>query len=207
VLRYVDLEDANYGHAALFAPRPGDVPLAEALGGALAVAREAPRREVVLGFDPRQSDLPLRPAFPLLVQNAIAWLAGDEAGFVAPLRAGEPSPLACAGAGVELVEADGRSLPVPCREGVALVTARAPGFATVRAAGQPDRLLAVNAPSVPPDVARVEAPSLAGRPLAAPPGKGPSPSPSLPEPWRPLVLAALALLAIEWWTFRRRITV
>ena len=47
-------------------------------GGAGGAAADRPRapdlRVVALAFDPRQSDLPLRPAFPLLLANAIDWL-------------------------------------------------------------------------------------------------------------------------------------
>ena len=47
------------------------------------VVRERPGlRIAALAFDPRHSDLPMRPAFPLLVANALAWAArsdGDDA--------------------------------------------------------------------------------------------------------------------------------
>src|SRR4029079_9074058 len=32
-----------------------------------------------LSFDPRRSDLPMRPAFPLLLANALAWTSEREA--------------------------------------------------------------------------------------------------------------------------------
>ena len=37
-------------------------------------------RIAALAFDPRRSDLPMRPAFPLLVANALAWATRDDAG-------------------------------------------------------------------------------------------------------------------------------
>ena len=48
----------------------------------LVVAREESsrvglRRSLALGFDLRQSDLPLRVAFPLLLMNALDWFAGE----------------------------------------------------------------------------------------------------------------------------------
>jgi hypothetical protein len=52
------------------------------------------RRSAVLGWDPAESDLPQRVAFPLLVSNTLSWLAGLEtpatliAGRQAPERAG-----------------------------------------------------------------------------------------------------------------------
>ncbi len=59
---------------------PGDVALAASFDVPLIVARERPGlRIAALAFDPRRSDLPMRPAFPLLVANALAWAARDEA--------------------------------------------------------------------------------------------------------------------------------
>ncbi|HEY6475559.1 MAG TPA: hypothetical protein VI456_03205, partial [Polyangia bacterium] len=43
----------------------------------LVVARARPGlRIAALAFDPRRSDLPMRPAFPLLIANALGWTAG-----------------------------------------------------------------------------------------------------------------------------------
>lgn len=46
-------------------------------------------RAVVLGFDLQQTDLPLRPAFPVLVQNIVNWLLPPDLGIPAAVKAGE----------------------------------------------------------------------------------------------------------------------
>jgi hypothetical protein len=85
LLRQLDLTDVNVAEARRFALGPGDVALAASFDVPLIIARERPGlRVAALAFDPRRSDLPMRPAFPLLVANALAWAARDDAGAPAP---------------------------------------------------------------------------------------------------------------------------
>ena len=85
LLRQLDLADVNVAEAHRLALGPGDVALAASFDVPLIVARERPGlRIAALAFDPRRSDLPMRPAFPLLVGNALAWAARDEADADAP---------------------------------------------------------------------------------------------------------------------------
>ena len=80
LLRQLDLTDVNVAEAHRLVLGPGDVALAASFDVPLIVARERPGlRIAALAFDPRRSDLPMRPAFPLLVANALAWAARDEA--------------------------------------------------------------------------------------------------------------------------------
>ena len=78
LLRQLDLTDVNVAEAHRLALGPGDVALAASFDVPLIVARERPGlRIAALAFDPRRSDLPMRPAFPLLVANALAWATRD----------------------------------------------------------------------------------------------------------------------------------
>ncbi|HZR98616.1 MAG TPA: BatA and WFA domain-containing protein [Chloroflexota bacterium] len=68
-------------------------------GPLLAVRAEGQRRQAVLAFDLAQSDLPLRPAFPILLASLLDWLAPRDAGAVQAVAPGaavavEPAPLA-----------------------------------------------------------------------------------------------------------------
>jgi hypothetical protein len=89
LLREVDLADVNVAEADRLALAPGDLALAGSFGVPLIVARAAPGlRVAALAFDPRRSDLPMRPAFPLFIANALAWTAGageDGASGMSPL--------------------------------------------------------------------------------------------------------------------------
>jgi hypothetical protein len=77
LLQKLDLADVNIAEADRLALGPGDLALAGSFGVPLIVARSRPGlRVAALAFDPRRSDLPMRPAFPLLIANALAWTAG-----------------------------------------------------------------------------------------------------------------------------------
>jgi hypothetical protein len=82
LLRQVDLADVNIAEARRLALEPGDVAVASSFGVPLLVARERPGlRVAALSFEPRRSDLPMRPAFPLLLANTLAW-AGESAAVI-----------------------------------------------------------------------------------------------------------------------------
>jgi Ca-activated chloride channel family protein len=82
LLAHVSLADLNIAQARRLSAGPGDEVVVTAVDAALVIARQRPGlRLVALSFDPRRSDLPLRPAFPLLLGNALDWLAqGRRAG-------------------------------------------------------------------------------------------------------------------------------
>jgi hypothetical protein len=74
LLRQLDLSDVNVAEAHRLSLGAGDLALAGSFGVPLVVARERPGlRIAALAFDPRSSDLPMRPAFPLLIANALGW--------------------------------------------------------------------------------------------------------------------------------------
>jgi hypothetical protein len=80
--RQLDLSDVNIASARRLALAPGDIAVAGSFGVPLLIARERPGlRIAATSFDPRRSDLPMRPAFPLLIANALAW-AGPKANAV-----------------------------------------------------------------------------------------------------------------------------
>jgi len=77
--RQLDLGDINIAAARRLTLAAGDVAVAGSFGVPLLIARERPGlRIAATSFDPRRSDLPMRPAFPLLIANALAW-AGPRA--------------------------------------------------------------------------------------------------------------------------------
>ena len=115
LLRQLDLGDVNISEASRLALAPGDQALAASFGAPLIVAREQPGlRVAALAFDPRRSDLPMRPAFPLLIANALAWAdrapaADDPAGGGSTVRdAGESDTTPAPG-----LQLGGRALAAP----------------------------------------------------------------------------------------------
>jgi hypothetical protein len=62
--RQLDLSDVNIAAARRLALAPGDVAVAGSFGVPLLIARERPGlRIAATSFDPRRSDLPMRPRF------------------------------------------------------------------------------------------------------------------------------------------------
>lgn len=85
-LASINIRDAHRVHRV----PPGDRVIVGSFGTPLLLARDTETiRAVGLTFDPRRSDLPLRPEFPLLVANVVDWLAPP-----APATAAAARPLA-----------------------------------------------------------------------------------------------------------------
>jgi len=79
VLDGVDLAPLRLDRATPLSVGPSEIVLVDSASGPLAVAGETDGvRRVLLGFRADASTLPLEPAFPLLVRNALRWLrSGD----------------------------------------------------------------------------------------------------------------------------------
>lgn len=228
VLRWVSLGDVNMTRSSAFKLAPGDRALAAMLKQPLIVAREQvgrsglSRRSVAVGFDLRQSDLPLRVAFPVLLMNSMDWFAGDVDDDLGSYRTGRTwrVPLAAArgkgGRGVaselqRLSQADltlpgGEVVAVPVHEGHALYYGQRVGFYTLRPAGLAAPLLwAANLADVTESTAALRATLQLGGATLSPPDA--SQRALRRELWPYLLLLALAILTLEWWSYHRRWTV
>ena len=127
VLRYVDLSTTHIAEAVQLAlpdwartviPGPKNAPL-------LYAGERAGLRTAVLAFEPRQSDLPLQVAFPILLANLTGELLGGGAAPSEAVTPGQPVQLAIpAGAsGLTVTTPDGRTIDlVPESTGGSLVT-------------------------------------------------------------------------------------
>lgn len=93
VVAGVDLSSVRLDRAVVLELGPDDEALIESAEGPVALAgRARGARYVVFGFRPDASTLPLEPAFPLLVRNALRWM-GDQPLLPARVVAGRPLPL------------------------------------------------------------------------------------------------------------------
>jgi len=94
VLRGVDPAEWILTRARVVEARAGDAVLLAGPEGPLAVAglREG-RRRVLLGFDPSASTLPLSASWPVLLRNALLWLAGEPAPVILPPPGGPAGTL------------------------------------------------------------------------------------------------------------------
>lgn len=219
-LDHVVLKDVNIARGTTFDLVPGDQVLVRSLGEPIAVLREGEHATVAFGFDPRQSDLPMRTAFPMLVDNLLRYFEQREAGFVASVPLGAHRELALADLGlppegvtrVEVSGPDGVATALPVERGRFRLRALVPGFYSVTATDGPPAgssvELAVNQASRHASDLhdRVEALEL---PEAAQVSATPEPvSPLGQGPlWTLVMLVVAVLVAIEWASYHRRVTV
>jgi len=81
VLRFVQWDDVVVARARSVLDKGGLVPIVDSDGGPLVLAGEIGGGRVLqLAFDPLESDLPLRVAWPVTLLNAVGWLSEGAAG-------------------------------------------------------------------------------------------------------------------------------
>jgi hypothetical protein len=199
VVRGVDPLTLTIARARTYRASASDaalVPLAVSDAGTpLVYAVEGPRRAVIVTFSPAESNLAFAPAFPVLIGNAIEWLARPESSL-----ARRPG-ISTFSLGVSRVVApNGKTVPLT-RVGDSMVgTLRAPGFYGVEAGGARG-VIPVNIGD--PQISNLARTALgeSAKTMAVKGGASPRPW------WLIAVGIALAILAGEWWTWQRRITV
>ena len=202
-----DLEDTNIGVATRYRLQPGDRALASSQQTPLIIAGErSGARFVALAFDMRNSDLPLRVSWPVLLINSVDWFAGEDPAYLSSFKTGETwrIPVAPGVDTAEIETPNGRHLRVPVIEGRAVTHGVQAGFYRLRA-GDDTQIIAGNL--VDPDESHC-APrprldvngAVASAPVAGRVGVR-------REIWIYLLAAALGIIAIEWMTYHRRVTV
>ncbi len=167
------------------------------------------QRFVALAFGVTDSDLPLRIAFPLLVHNAVQWLAGGDAALGRPLRAGEVLALR-AGESMSrepITSIAGGTASAPAARVEAIFAPARNGFYLRRDASGAESWIAVNTFDDNTSNLSRQATS-----IARPAGSG---EPAISHrvgffrawpPWVYLAGAALFLSALEWMLYHRRRT-
>jgi hypothetical protein len=218
ILQHLVLKDVNIGRGTTFTIEPGDTVLARSLADPIVVLREREHVTLAIGFDPRQSDFPLRAAFPLLIDNVVRYVEQRTPGFVAAVKLGQSRELGLADLGlpvedvhrVEVRDPQGGRTTVPVEHGRFRLRALEPGIYGVanldgRTAGSAVEV-AVNQTSVEAsdlhprfEQAPGEAPSAIEAPEPAPIGQGPV--------WSIIILLTAVVIALEWATYHRRVTV
>ena len=195
ILRGVTWTDVRVHRAAKVDTADGEVTLPLMLtadGASLLSAIERPRL-VVAGFGVTDTDLPLQPSFPIVVRNAVRWLAGD-----ATIVRAATGPVVLPAGSARVHSANGTPVATRSRLGTTVFDAPRPGVYFAEVDGERQAIV-VNRPggSAGPNASAL---------VAAP--AGPSPRSGAGTEWWPvLLLAAVALAALEWWTYHRRITV
>ena len=160
-----------------------------------AAEESARARAAIIAFGPGDSNLAAAPAFPVLIGNAIDWLARPAAPGARRIgrAAFDASVLRVIGPG-------NVGLPLIQIPGERVAMLRSPGLYTAEAAAA-RTTFAVNIAD--PDVSNLSRSTIAAGQGAVAVSEGMSPRPW----WLYFIVFAFAGVLIEWWTWLRRITV
>lgn len=191
----VDLASMNFDAVRRYAPEDL-IPVAFSDTHApLVYAHDEPEQRFVLfTFSVTDSKLMFAPGFPALMSSTIDWLAHPVASGVR-----RPGMATFAGNLSLILGPNGQPVPVTNIGASAVAALGRPGFYQATSGGATS-VIAVNAGD--PEVSDLQHTHLAAEARAA------GASPSRGRPWWLIAAAfALVLLAAEWWTWQRRVTV
>ncbi len=178
--------------------RPVNVEASEtvvaATQGALVAARRASSPWILVGFASQDSSLPLQPAFPVFLGNALDWLTEAPAPLVLPLGAIQvPVP------GAQVRNSAGASVPVVETADGVMFEALQPDVYTAHGDGQ---RVEVIANVLDPRQADINRSPLRDEQAVA---EAAAPERRI-EPWVLLLLVCALLLMAEWAAYTRRVT-
>lgn len=196
-----------------FKPEKGDKVIGASFQGPILVSgRRKGRKFVALGFDPRDSDMVMRVAWPLFVLNTINYFVDEDTSYVSSYRTGEvwriPAPSGVPTATLETPSGEQRIIPI--KEGRAIYQGEQAGFYTMRVkqAGEDEptetmfaaNLVEIEESRIEPvktlDLGNKQASEVSGFSAGV-----------RRELWLYLLMAAILLSALEWITYHRRVTV
>jgi len=204
--RFADFSSVRLARALVAKSAPWSQTVAEIGEGPLVVAGEKRgRRSIFIGFDLLQSDLPLRVAFPIFFTNCVRWLTSrprDRENV--QVQTGHPFVFEVPPGVQQVTIADpaGKKSAISVRENpAAFSNTEHAGVYTI--SGKDYRLIFVanllnssESNTKPADrllfAGKKIAATLAGNPVHK-------------EIWRWLLLAAVAILAFEWYVYHRRV--
>ncbi len=216
LVRFLALDDVNIkeGHK-LLAQKEDRVVGASAEGPILVAGERVGKKFVVLGFDPRESDLPLRVAWPLFLVNTVNFFVDEGEDYLSSVKTGSvwriPAPEGALSA--QVTDPSGRTFTVPVHDGRAVFFGTRQGYYELAAeqaegaqrSAEPIRfaanLLDLNESTVKPADELV---IVGGAAAEAPKGFSIG---TKRELWIVLVALALLLTVLEWATYHRRLTV
>jgi hypothetical protein len=217
IVRWTALDDVNIARGHKLVPEPGDKVVGASQEGPILVAgQRANFKFVAMGFDIRDSDLPLRIAWPLVLLNSINWFNEEDAHYISSFRTGDVwrIPVVTASGQARLKGPAGDVGFIPVHEGRAVYLGDKAGFYELSATDSPAAVPGVNAGATAfaANLLDVEESSIAPVPELVVDGKTAGTVQGFQvgvrrEIWIYLLLAAVILTAIEWATYHRRVTV
>lgn len=211
IVRNLSLGDINVAEGRELEVPDGDKVVGRSFEGNLLITgRREGRQYAALGFDIRDSDLPLRIAWPLLVLNTINFFIEEDSDYISSFHTGEvwSVPVDATAEIAKVLMPDGAERRVPVKDGRAVFLGQQAGFYTLTtgkqgaeettmfAANLSDPVESAIAPADELEVGETPAGEVAGFEIGV-----------RREIWVYLLAAVLLVVALEWLTYHRRITV
>ena len=212
LLRYTSLSDVNIARGHVLKGTKEDKVVAQTFnkGALLLQGRRAGAKFVALGFDVRESDFPMRIAWPLFLLNTINDFVEEDVSYISSFRTGTVwnVPVASSADSATLTLPGGEKRSVPVKDGRAVFLGQLAGFYSI-ATGAPG---AEETSMFAANLADPQESSIAPREKLTVDGRvagevGEFKIGVRREMWIYLLLAVLAVTTLEWLTFHRRITV
>lgn len=210
LLRYTQLSDVNIARGHVLKGQKEDKVVAASYKGPLLLqGRRSGRKFVALGFDVRESDLPMRIAWPLFLLNTIDDFVEEDTSYISSFRTGTvwnvPVSSAADTATLELPSGEKRTVPV--KDGRAVFLGQQAGFYTISTgpSAEESSMFAANlSDPLESTIAPREKLTVDGHAAGE---VGEFKIGVRREMWIYLLVAVLLVTTLEWLTFHRRITV
>ncbi len=206
LMRWITLTDVNIGQSAKLRRAGRDEVVASSFGTPIIMTRsEEGRQMVVVGFDVRHSDFPLRVAFPVFIFNLLDYFALADQDFIQSYATGETWAVAVARGltTAKMHPPQGPPVEIPVFDGRAMYYGEAPGFYRLETPQSSVRIAA--------NLSDVEESRIAPNDIELPEIEITRQADSMVferyQIWIWILLLATLLLLIEWWTYNRRVTV
>jgi hypothetical protein len=210
ILRFLALGDVQAAHGSKLVPEKGDEVLGASEKGPMLVSGvRAGQHFVALGFDPRDSDFVLRPAWPLFVLGTIDAFVAEDTGYLSAYQTGRswriPAPSGVESA--ELVTPRGEKLTVPVKEGRAAYFGNQAGFYRLHVSGAEPFEHEFAANLADPEESRITPQAkleAAGKATSVAVAGTPGVRNRF---WAYLLLGVVVISVLEWFSYHRRVTV
>ena len=223
VIRFTALDNVNIRLGHKLKPEPADKIIGSSLEGPLLVAgQRGGFKFVALGFDVRDSDLPLRIAWPLFLLNTVNFFTDEDASYLSSFRTGDVwrIPVGQDATQALLKLPNGKEQQIPVHEGRAVYLGERAGFydlvsnvkATLPTTDPSDKTKAGPQTSFAANLLDEAESTIGPADKLTVDGKDAGKVEGFTvgvrrEIWIYLLLAAVIITAIEWMTYHRRVTV
>ena len=222
IVRFTALDQVNIARGHKLKPEPGDKVIGASDEGPIMIAGTRGGFKMVgIGFDVRESDLALRVAWPVLLLNIINYFTDEDSSYLSSFRTGDVwrIPVGQGATSATLTLPGGSTQPIPVHEGRAVYLGQKSGFYDLALAqnapqsgAQKDEPQAENTVRFAANLLDDTESTIGPQEKLTVDGKEASAVSAFHvgvrrEVWIYLLIIAIAITALEWVTYHRRLTV